>query len=63
MEEGDVDDAVVGFVDGGEVFGCFFDEGEEDEAEELVGDAGMDDGFDLFDEIDEEEGCEGEGYG
>lgn len=49
MEKGDVDDAVVGFVNGREVFGCFFDEGEEDEAEELVGDAAVDDGFDLFD--------------
>ena len=63
MEESDVDDAVVGFVDGGEVFGGFFDEGEEDEAEELVGDAGVDDGFDLFGQVDEEEGGEGEGDG
>lgn len=52
MEKGDVDDAVVGFVDGCEVFGCFFDEGEEDEAEELVGDAAVDDGFNFFDEVD-----------
>ncbi len=52
MEERNVDDAVVGFVDGSEVFGCFFDEGEEDEAEKLVGDAAVDDGFDLFDEVD-----------
>ena len=63
MEESDVDDAVVGFVDGGEVFGGFFDEGEEDEAEELVRDAGVDDGFDLFGKVDEEEGGEGEGDG
>ena len=49
MEESDVDDAVVGFVDGGEVFGGFFDEGQEDEAKELVGGARMDDGFDFAD--------------
>ena len=49
MEESNVDDTVVGFVDGREVFCCFFDEGEEDETEELVGDAAVDDGFDFLD--------------
>ena len=52
VEEGNVDDAVVGFVDGCEVFGCFFDERKEDKTEELIGDAAVDDGFDLFDEVD-----------
>lgn len=61
MIERDVGDAVPCFVNGGEVFGGFFDEREEDEAEELVGDAGVDDVFDLFDKVDEEEGCADEG--
>ena len=52
MEEGDVNDAVICFVDGCEVFGCFFDEWKEDETKELIGDAAVDDGFDLFDEVD-----------
>lgn len=56
MEECNIDDTVVSFVDGGEVFGGFFNQWKEDEAKELVGDAAVDDGFDLFDQVDEEEG-------
>lgn len=49
MKEGDVNDAVIGFVDGSEVFGCFFDERKEDETEELIWNTAVDYGFDLFD--------------
>ena len=41
---------VPGFVDGGEVLGGFFDEGDEDETHEGVGDAAF--GYYVFDFLD-----------
>jgi hypothetical protein len=60
VEECEIDLAVPGFVDGGEMLGGFFDKGQHDEAEELVWDAGFDDVFDALDEEDGEEGDDGE---
>ncbi len=53
MEERNVDNAIVGLVDGGKVLGRFFDQWKENQAEELVGNAAMNDVLDSFDKVDE----------
>lgn len=47
MVEGYVDDTVPCFIDSCEMFGGFFDQGEQDETEELIWYAGFNDFFNL----------------
>jgi hypothetical protein len=60
MEQCEIDLAVPRFVYGCQVLGCFFDEREEDEAEELIGNAGLDYILDALDEEDGQKRDQGE---
>ena len=55
-----IDNAIVGFINCCKVFSGLLDERQENQAEELIGNATMHNGLDLFDEIDEKQGCEDE---
>lgn len=50
--------AVPCLVDGREVLGGLFHQGQQDQPQELVGDTGVDDEFDLLDQEEGEEGDE-----
>ena len=60
MIERNIDNAIVSFVNCCKVFSGLLDERQEDQAEKLVGNATMHNGLDLFDEIDEKQGCKDE---
>lgn len=51
---------VPGLINGRQMLGCFLDQGQEDETEELIGKASVDDGVDLVDEKVGEQGDEDE---